>query len=177
MTVEIRFAGPADAAELARLAAVTFPLACPPSLSEAAIAEFIALNLSREKFATYLADESRILLLAESDAEAAGYAMLVTGDPSDPAVAAAVSARPTIELSKFYVLEGHHGRGVAATLMAGTIGAAAGTGAASCWLGVNQQNARANRFYEKHGFLQVGTRTFQVGPSLENDFVRELPLP
>ncbi len=176
MTVEIRFAEPRDAAELARLAAVTFPLACPPSLSAAAIAEFIALNLSEAKFASYLADESRILLLAESDGEAAGYVMLVTGAPSDPDVAAAVSERPTIELSKFYVLEGHHGRGVAGTLMAGVLGAAGGTGASSIWLGVNQQNARANRFYEKNGFVQVGTRTFQVGSSLENDFVRELPL-
>jgi ribosomal protein S18 acetylase RimI-like enzyme len=44
------------------------------------------------------------------------------------------------------------------------------------WLGVNQQNVRANRFYEKQGFVLRGTRFFQVGDSTEADYVRELPL-
>jgi ribosomal protein S18 acetylase RimI-like enzyme len=46
-------------------------------------------------------------------------------------------------------------------------------GAASVWLGVNQLNDRANRFYARHGFELVGERSFQVGDSLEADFVRE----
>jgi ribosomal protein S18 acetylase RimI-like enzyme len=53
---------------------------------------------------------------------------------------------------------------------------AAESGAASVWLGVNKQNVRANRFYEKQGFVLRGTRFFQVGDSTEADYVRELPL-
>jgi ribosomal protein S18 acetylase RimI-like enzyme len=49
-------------------------------------------------------------------------------------------------------------------------------GAQSVWLGVNQHNERANRFYERNGFVVVGERKFQVGDSLEEDFVRELVL-
>jgi ribosomal protein S18 acetylase RimI-like enzyme len=41
---------------------------------------------------------------------------------------------------------------------------------------VNQENARANRFYEKSGFTLVGTKHFLVGDRLEDDFVRERPL-
>jgi len=41
------------------------------------------------------------------------------------------------------------------------------------WLGVNQQNGRANRFYEKHGFAIVGTKGFELGGRREDDFVRE----
>jgi ribosomal protein S18 acetylase RimI-like enzyme len=83
---------------------------------------------------------------------------------------------PTVELSKIYVRESHHGSGVATALMDAAISEAADSGAASVWLGVNQQNVRANRFYEKQGFVLRGTRFFQVGDSTEADYVRELPL-
>ena len=46
-------------------------------------------------------------------------------------------------------------------------------GAQSVWLGVNKRNERANTFYERNGFLVVGERRFQVGDSLDEDFVRE----
>ena len=60
--------------------------------------------------------------------------------------------------------------------MDATVGAAADTGAGSIWLGVNQYNARANRFYQKQGFALVGVRRFLVGRRWHDDFVRERPL-
>ena len=50
------------------------------------------------------------------------------------------------------------------------------TGARSVWLGVNNENARANRFYEKHGFAIVGDKHFRLGDRMEDDYVRELVL-
>jgi ribosomal protein S18 acetylase RimI-like enzyme len=67
----------------------------------------------------------------------------------------------------------HHGGGVAAALVAATLVEAQARGAASVWLGVNQENARANRFYDKNGFALVGTKRFEVGDRYEDDFVRE----
>jgi ribosomal protein S18 acetylase RimI-like enzyme len=57
--------------------------------------------------------------------------------------------------------------------MAATMAAARSRGVASVWLGVNQQNVRANRFYEKSGFAQVGVKKFLVGDEVHDDFVRE----
>jgi RimJ/RimL family protein N-acetyltransferase len=54
------------------------------------------------------------------------------------------------------------------------VDAARAAGRAGIWLGVNQLNARANRFYERSGFALVGTKRFLVGGSWEDDFVREL---
>jgi ribosomal protein S18 acetylase RimI-like enzyme len=45
------------------------------------------------------------------------------------------------------------------------------SGARCIWLGVNQQNVRAQRFYAKHGFTVGGTKTFRVGRRVEDDFV------
>ncbi|MDY6999176.1 MAG: GNAT family N-acetyltransferase, partial [Actinomycetota bacterium] len=54
--------------------------------------------------------------------------------------------------------------------------AAAGLGAVCVWLGVNQQNRRAQRFYAKHGFTVAGTKTFRLGEDIENDYVMVRPL-
>jgi ribosomal protein S18 acetylase RimI-like enzyme len=49
-------------------------------------------------------------------------------------------------------------------------------GRAGLWLGVNQENTRARRFYEKQGFEVVGTRTFVVGAQTHDDFVMQRTL-
>lgn len=169
----VRRAVGADAAVLHEVAAATFPLACPPDSTCENIEAFIAANLTAEVFEQHLADPERTIFLAEADGAGAGYTMLVAGEPHDPDVAGAVIRRPTIELSKFYVMPEQHGLGVAAALMAATVDEAARRGATSIWLGVNDQNDRANRFYEKSGFAVVGTKRFLLGERWENDFVRE----
>jgi ribosomal protein S18 acetylase RimI-like enzyme len=174
--VIIRTAGPDDATLLHRLAAATFPLACPPHTTVEAIEDFLATVLSEESFTRYLTDPDRALFIAEDDGIAAGYSMLVFGEPYDADAAAAITLRPTVELSKIYVLEGHHGQGVAPALLDRSMNAARERGAVGMWLGVNEENARANRFYEKSGFALVGTKRFLVGSSLENDFVRQRSL-
>jgi tRNA (guanine37-N1)-methyltransferase len=103
--------------------------------------------------------------------------MLIAGEPGDADAAAAVDLRPTIELSKFYTRAAAHGTGVAPPLMAATLEAASTSGARSAWLGVNEENARAIRFYQKHGFAKVGRKHFNVGGRIEDDWVLERPLP
>jgi ribosomal protein S18 acetylase RimI-like enzyme len=147
------------AAELAIVAAQTFPLACPPSTPVENIASFIEANLSEARFADYLADPRRAVLMARHDGRIVGYAMLIRGADGD------------IELSKFYLLADFHGTGMAADLMDAALTTAVGWEARSVWLGVNQGNQRAQRFYLKSGFEISGTRTFQVGDRNENDYV------
>jgi ribosomal protein S18 acetylase RimI-like enzyme len=173
MTTTVRIASIDDASTLHRLAAATFGLACPPGTTQAAIDDFIGTTLSEASFSGYLRDDSRVVLIAETDGEPAGYTMLVFAEPSDPDVVAVISAHPTAELSKVYVLEGHHGAGVAGALMTESLNVASGRKVAGVWLGVNQHNARANRFYDKSGFATVGTKKFLVGGHWEDDFVRE----
>ena len=80
------------------------------------------------------------------------------------------------ELSKMYLLPDYHGAGVSTALMDAALTTAADWGVRCVWLGVNQENQRAQRFYVKSGFKINGTRTFQVGARRENDYVmvREL---
>lgn len=165
-----------DVAELARVAAETFPLACPPSVRPADISAFIEGNLSVHRFAAYLDDPDRRVFTARDGGDLVGYSMLVRGVGSDPAVGAAVRLRPAVELSKMYVLAGQHGSGAAAALMNSALAWAADAGAACVWLGVNRNNERAQRFYRKFGFAVAGERTFRLGAGVESDFVMVRPI-
>jgi tRNA (guanine37-N1)-methyltransferase len=176
--VSVRRALPPDAAALAEVAGETFVLACPPDTDPAAVADFVATVLSEASFAGYLADPTRTLLVAEEapGAPLVGYAMLVAGEPADSDVAGAIRVRPTAELSKIYVREGSHGRGTAGELLTRSIEAAREGGALGVWLGTNVENARAQRFYAKHGFEVVGTKRFKLGDRYEDDLVFERAL-
>jgi ribosomal protein S18 acetylase RimI-like enzyme len=171
--VEVRRAGPADSAVLAEVAAATFALACPPHITQQAIDTFITDVLARECFDDYLADPQRDLFVSVDDGTTTGYAMVVNGEPTDPDVQSAVTVRPTAELSKIYVLPDHHGAGTSRLLMEAAIDAAQARGAAAVWLGVNQENERAQKFYAKSGFTRVGTKRFLVGDRYEHDYVFE----
>lgn len=137
---------------------------------------FVTDVLSGERFGEYLSDPARIVLKALADDDIVGYAMLVAGDPADPAVAAAVALHPVVEISKMYVLPGHHGTGVSTALMLAALEWARTEGYPGVWLGVNQENVRAQRFYAKHGFSGVGARTFTVGNQVYQDYVMRLVL-
>jgi GNAT superfamily N-acetyltransferase len=166
LTVHLATAGSLDSGateELAAVAAHTFPLACPPSVTPENIASFIAANLSAARFADFLADPDRAIVTAHVDERIVGYAMLIRSDSG-------------VELSKLYVVPDQHGTGAATALMDAALDAASQWGAHRVWLGVNQKNQRAQRFYTKSGFTISGTRTFRLGVHIENDYVmvREL---
>jgi ribosomal protein S18 acetylase RimI-like enzyme len=162
--IDVATAVVADLAELADVAARTFPLACPPSVTPDNIAAFIDENLSEDRFRDYLADPARAVLAAREDGRIVGYVMLIRGVSDE------------VEVSKMYVLPDSHGAGVSAAMMAAALASGKELGATSVWLGVNQQNQRAQRFYTKHGFTITGTRTFRVGGGVEHDYVMRRPL-
>jgi GNAT superfamily N-acetyltransferase len=172
MPITIRRAAPGDQAALHRLADRTFGLACPPGTPQSDVDAFVALHLSEAKFTEYLVNPDRIILIAEDENGPVGYAMLVRGPIGDPDVRALVDGSTSVELSKFYVLLDSHGTGIAAELMRATLDAAADTGASTVWLGVNQKNERAARFYAKNGFDVIGTKRFLVGDTWHDDHIR-----
>lgn len=177
MTSTIRKATADDAGRLAELAAVTFPLACPPSSSPEDIAAHLANTLSEGHFRAYLADPDVTVVVIDADGALRGYSLLVNRPAQDPDVAEALTLAPSVELSKCYVHPEHHGLGAATDLMHATLQAAVAAGGAGVWLGVNSENARAIRFYEKSGFRKVGSKSFRLGTAVEHDFVLERPLP
>ncbi|OZE40303.1 GNAT family N-acetyltransferase [Rhodococcus sp. 05-2254-6] len=173
----VRVAARTDARRVAEVAASTFPLACPPGTRPEDIAQFVSNVLSAEHFENYIDDAARTVLIDETgDADVVGYAMLVSGPPADPGIRATLSPEPTMEVSKLYVQPTQHGSGAAGRLMSSSLDHARHSGCATAWLGVNQQNVRAQKFYAKHGFEIVGIKTFVVGVQTHDDYVMQVRL-
>lgn len=176
-TIDISPATVDDAGRLATCAAVTFPLACPSDSRPEDIERHIATQLSAERFRNFITAPGHTILCLRDEGGIAGYSMLVLDQPTDEDVLAALTITPAVELSKFYVHPDHHGRGSAGDLMAFTLEFAARSGLPGVWLGVNQENTRAIRFYTKSGFRRVGTKRFRLGDRFEDDFILEQALP
>lgn len=161
-----------DADLLADLAEVTFPLACPPYHSPANIASHLAQTLSPESFEEYAEDEDYDLFVAQANGRIVGFALLDCLACDDEVVEPLLAgAHPSIELSKLYVHPSVHGAGVAQALFDACEESARDRSAASLWLTVWKENARALTFYAKNGFTVRGDRMYPVGEHLDHDFV------
>ncbi|WP_245885931.1 GNAT family N-acetyltransferase [Xylanimonas oleitrophica] len=173
----VRRARPDEAAEVAWLAATTFPLACPPGTAAADMARHVATRLTPARFREWAASEEHVLLIATDDETCLGYALLQRGTPDGEQEArvlreATGSAGPYVELSKIYAHPLAQGTGSSSALMRATLEVAGTLGPGlPLWLGTNGDNARAQAFYRKHGFAVVGTRTYDVGGRLHDDVV------
>ena len=111
------------------------------------------------------------LLASDANGALAGFAQLRAGHAP-----AGVTTRHAIELRRFYIDRPWQGRGLARQLMDTVVECARQQGARELWLGVWERNARAQAFYRKCGFRQVGTQIFVVGQDPQTDHVmlREL---
>ena len=177
MTLRITIPAAAELPELADVAAKTFPLACPPSVSQENVAAFIDENLSEARFADYLADPDRVLLIARQDGRMIGYAMLIRGVPDDDDVQRAVVAAPgggdveDVRAAR-QPRRGHVGRP--------DVGGGRTGRRTRCEVRLARRESdrteRAQRFYTKHGFSVNGTKTFRLGSRVENDYVMVRPV-
>lgn len=178
MAGRTRFATLDDVPALARLASETFPLACPPGTDPADVADFIATQLNSDEFATHITTASRVVLVHEADdGTLDGYVLMFGSDEVAPENGFGVTGYRSAYLSKCYVLPDAHGGSVAGPLLDAAKSAAVEQLAAdSIWLATNVANARASRFYLKHGFSKVGSKTMQVGSAVMSDDVFEFKL-
>jgi GNAT superfamily N-acetyltransferase len=169
MTVHFRQPTSADAPALAALGRRTFVETFGHLYHPDDLAAFL-INHSETRWAEELADPAFRVRLAEQDGAPMAYAKL--GPPSLPFE----PRGPSAELRQFYVLAGHHGTGVAATLMDWVLGEARAGGARDLYLSVFVDNHRAQRFYARYGFERIGSYAFMVGSHADEDHVMRLPL-
>ena len=123
---------------------------------------------NRPPDAAELADPAITYLLAYAAVKPIGYAKLKTGK-----VPKSVQGSKPIELVRLYVEKGVIGKGYGAALITACIEAARKSGYETLWLGVWERNERAQNFYRKCGFRQVGFKEFIVGTDVQNDLIME----
>lgn len=167
----IRRAVPADAPLVAELALRTFTDAFGAGSDPHDLALHIARAYGVPQQSAEIAHPGITTLLAEVGARPAAYVQIRRGQPP-----ACVPDADAVEISRFYVDQAWHGRGIAQRLMNAALAEARGMGARTVWLMVYEHNARALAFYGKTGFREVGRHGFLFGNTMELDRVltREL---
>jgi ribosomal protein S18 acetylase RimI-like enzyme len=84
--------------------------------------------------------------------------------------------RRALELRQLYVRRSHHGAGVAAALMDWALDELKRRGAEDIYLSVWSENWRAQRFYARYGFVEVGRNIFMVGDQADDDRIWKLSI-
>lgn len=160
-----------DAELLAKLGARTFSETFAGDNTPEDIAAYLASAFNPRRQAAELADPQRSFLVAEIDGEAVGYALLHYGS-----VEHGITGNKPIELVRLYVSRESLGSGVGAALMEACIDQAKQGDYETLWLGVWEHNRRAQAFYRKWNFLEVGTHVFQLGNDPQTDILMQLTL-
>jgi GNAT superfamily N-acetyltransferase len=169
--ISIRQATSSDAQLLSELGASTFSETFAADNSTENMAAYLAVSFNPAHQAAELAAPGTIVKLAEIDGAAVGYSMLGTGET--PAV---VTGENPIELVRLYVANDFIGKGVGALLMKDCLQQAKNLGHETIWLGVWEHNHRAQAFYRKWGFFEVGTHIFQLGDDAQTDLLMKRTL-
>ena len=169
--VTIRRGTLADATLLSELGERTFTEAFAADNTEEDLAAYIATSFNVTRQTAELEDPESTFLIAEVDGRAAGYAHLHDGRPEQ-----GVEAANPVELVRLYVLREWLGRGVGEQLMRASVDEARRAGHDTLWLGVWEHNARAQAFYRKWNFREVGEHTFQLGSDMQRDLLMERTL-
>jgi diamine N-acetyltransferase len=169
--VTIRTAGPADARLLSVLASVTFYEAYFEQDDPNDVAAYIVDALDVRSISKELANPAATFFIGYTDIHAIGYAQLV-GNSRAPGV----PGEKIIELKRIYLVERFWRQGVGVLLLNHCIAESRRQGMDSMWLGVWQLNGRARQFYERNGFVKVGTLEFPYGNTVGINDVMELKL-
>ena len=164
--IAIRQATPADAALFTSIARSSFVDTFAKDNTPDDMAKYCADAFDEVIQRQELADVRNIVLVAERSGDVVGYAMLRTGNAPD-----CVVDRDAIEIARLYSVARVIGTGVGAALMQRCLEIAAERGHRSIWLGVWEQNPRAIAFYERWGFVDVGSKSFVLGADHQTDRV------
>lgn len=164
----IRRANRADASLLAELGARTFAETFATDNSPENIAAYIGASFNLAQQMAELADPASTFLIADVGGLAAGYAKLHAGGPAE-----GIDGAKPVELVRLYVSREWLGRGVGDALIRACVDEARQAGHATIWLGVWEQNGRAQAFYCKWNFRAVGEHVFQLGSDPQRDILME----
>ncbi len=167
--VTIRNASISDAGVLAELGRQTFYDTFAEHNTPEDMDSYIKEAFTVERLISELQEPGAVYLVAESVQKIVGFAKLAPSNKPD-----CVTTPSPLRLAKLYVSTEALGTGVGAALMRSSIAWAMKSGFESLWLGVWEHNLRAKAFYERWGFVPVGTEVFVLGSDRQTDILMQL---
>ena len=167
-SINVRDATSEDAAAIATLGAHVFSTTFGYSVSPEDLSAFLEENYSTTAIAKDLANPARDMIVATTAEDIiTGFAILAR-ETHEPCVEHLESK---IELQRIYVDPAHHGNGVGKALAKRIEDMAREQGYVNMWLGVWEDNHKAQKVYEKLGYKVIGDHDFVIGRDIQTDHI------
>ena len=166
--VTLRRATPDDVASITALGAHVFSVSFGHSVSADQLQSYLNEAYSTSAITADLVNPLKDTFVATTPAGAlVGFAVLTRGS-SEPCIA---HLNDTIELQRLYVDPEFHGNGVGKLLAMQLEDIARERGFRNMWLGVWEDNIKAQKVYERLGYKVVGEHDFDVGGDVQTDHI------
>lgn len=160
-----------DAFKLSELGRTTFVETFGKDNTPEDLAQYVENTYTQQKQINEISAPNNIIEIAWVGDKAVGFLYLKEGK-----VNPSVSGKNPVELLRLYVDSSFHGKKVGAALMNRAIDLAKEKGFKTLWLGVWENNLKAQKFYKNFGFQRVGAHIFQLGSDEQTDYIFALDL-
>ncbi|KAJ0309514.1 hypothetical protein COL5a_001682 [Colletotrichum fioriniae] len=166
MTATLKPASLDDATAISELATHVFTVTFGHSVEPHELQAFLEESYSLEAITQDLDDPNKDTILAvDPTGDILGFAMLTRGS-SEPCIS---DLDGTIELQRIYMYPKAQGTGAAKLLADRLEYMAREQGFKHIWLGVWEENLRAQKAYGKWGYEECGTHDFAIGSVIQTD--------
>ncbi|KAH8552393.1 acyl-CoA N-acyltransferase [Umbelopsis sp. PMI_123] len=166
--INIRNATVDDAEAIAAIGSGVFSHTFGYSLSDKDLQTYLKDSYAVPVIVDELKDPLKHFIVAcDEHDKVLGFSQLTKGS-SEPCVA---NAQNPIELQRIYVHHESHGLGIGKLLIQKSESIAISQGFKTIWLGVWEDNFRAQKVYKKSGYVQVGEHDFKMGDCIQTDYI------
>ncbi|MGJ8745370.1 GNAT family N-acetyltransferase [Polaribacter sp.] len=152
-----------DAKLLSKIGKASFISSHGHSASHEDILNYVADNFSENNFVKELQNKENLYYLIENKNNIVGYAKVVLN-----AINENITDKNITLLSRLYLLEECYGLNLGKEMFKFCIELSKQNHQKGMWLAVWVENKRAINFYEKRGFVKVGTYDFKISETHYN---------
>ena len=130
------------------------------------LAKFLSEEYAFDKLKAEVENPESFYYFCYFNDELAGYLKLNIGS------AQTESDYPeALEIQRIYVLQKYQGQKMGLSMMQHAIAVAEELKKPQVWLGVWENNFKAQAFYQKSGFKKVGSHDFILGDDIQTDYI------
>lgn len=168
---QIREAKEEDASAIARLGATVFSTTFGHSLPTSDLDAYLAESYSPSAILADLANSNKdtfVICPSTNLNHVLGFATL-TRKTIEPCIKYLEGT--TVELQRLYIEPDSHGRGLGKSLVTHLETIARHEGFATMWLGVWEENVKAQQVYGRLGYEKVGDHDFVMGSCRQTDWI------
>ena len=129
------------------------------------LSKYYSTSYSNATYLGWIEDKHHAIFLLKIQSKICGYA--VVGPCTLPHAEVTMHCG---ELKRFYILKADQGKGHGRILLNHALGWLDKNFSAQ-WIGVWSNNTRAQRIYQKRGFVKVGEYDYPVGGTIDREFI------